>query len=1135
MLLQKRFNGILDKDSRESDVLAPNHIQAKNLRFIPNSNGGSFNPVKGNTLVVNSGLPAGTNECIGAFFDQVKQRIIWFNWNQYGNNGIYQYSIQSGTVSKIFLCNTDSATDILNFSLDYPVHSAAIVYRTTGDGDLLYWTDGYNRPRYLNLDTVATLAPFTEDMINAAKDAPLTPPDCEYQDNSNVTFNNLRKKLFRFCYRWVYKNGEKSTFSPISKVPLPVDGYDPTTQNDPTLNNNILVQVTAGGDDYESIEIAAQSNINDTWSDFVLIEKLGRDEYNILPDATYDYYFYNDGAYVPIDPEQTDLYFSWLPDKANTLELLNGNVIIYGGLTDGYDKILREDVDVIVTTGLSQGQVTTDPSISYNFSDSSTIVVSIGSVITPGVVYSVDFDWSYVPTFPPGPTVTGSVSVDYTTQPTDTQNDVVNGLLALISGGAISCTNLGGGNLQIFVNVGFSISRKIENVVVSVNTVSTGESQAAWKYNYNGRLGLIYFDERGKTNGVVSFMPDAAIDTNDFTFNTAAFSTSGTTPLIPFVSASINHTPPTWATSYQWVRANNLPKFLYWITNDYQSDSNFLYLGIQNLIYQKTQDSGFVPGYEFAQGDRVRIIALYSGGNFTPYNVQLDMEILGTIERTMQTPNAAENGTFLKVQRPTVFPTFPQSYQLNMLVEIYTPKPITGDESQLFYEWGEKFDIYESGGVRYHRGQTQDQTASQAALFQWYDGDVYYKNREFFTAVNSQTTITEFIMDANYSDYFQSAVNSNGRGWVIDENAKQEYNPVIVRWGGKYQAGTNINQLNIFRPSDFDEVDRSKGDIRRFKVRDRILRVFQDRGIGQYGIYARFIQNNEGENDLVTTNEIITTNNIQYYQGIFGLCGYPTNLCSSPIADYFTDVVTGRGIRLGNDGLTDLGVLYKGQFYFPQLVTPYNKDLLRSNGATAKVMAFYDSFDGDFHTILQAGTGGGVTAAGGHFAFNELRNGYICDEYSYIPEWAICANDVIYSWNGGHLWKHDNNTTSFYNVAYAADVTFVFNDNLIEKKSWNAVSELANTVWSVPLIYTNVNTYAGQRQETNIGESEFQQLEQMPSAAIKRDVHSTGGKINGNFMKGNWMAIKFRKENATNLVFLNEIAVRSTDSPRTDR
>ncbi len=1192
MISVKRLSGILNKDDKEADVIPFQHTSGRNIRFTGGGNGLTAEDIKGTVIIPNTDLPNGTNENNGTFFDSVKQRILWFNWNQYGNHGLYSYSIQTETVTEIFRCGVDSATDVLGLSLDYPVHSAAIVYRTTGDGDLLYWTNGYGRPMYLNLDTVSTLAPFTADMLNAAKNAPLTPPVLDYENDSEVNVNNLRKKLFRACYRWVYKNGEKSTFSPISKVPLPTNGYDPDTSNDPTLNNNITITVTGGGDDYDAIEVCGQFNVNDTWGDFFLIEKLQRDEYGILPDASYIYYFYNNGVYSTVNPEETDLYFSWLPDKANTLEVLNGNILIYGGITDGYDKLTREEVDVTVTSALSNPNI---PTISFGYSGLHEITILVGSVIQVGASYSVYFTYSSGAGGDASPK-----NVSYVTLGGDTQTTVADALIALLNGNNISATNLGSGVIRVITSTG---SGTITNVAVNVSVSGSEVAAASWKWSCPGRLGLVYFDERGKTNGVISFVSDDALDTTDFAFTTPDFNTNTNIPQVPLVAASINHTPPAWATSYQWVRADLLPtNFLYWVTNDYQADSDFLYFCIENLVYQQSQNTGFVPSYEFTDGDRIRVIAYYSGGNFIVYNEQLDMEILGTVQKTMTSP--AEEGLFLKVAKPTTLPSSP--YTLKMLVEVYTPKQRSSDTSQLFYEWGEKYDIYElgeskiltytslsgifqigetitqsfgGGGVgtitavssthitvtvtsgtfgggytitgsislatgvitnvadgsafRYHRGQVNDQTASQPATFQWFDGDVYYRTRQWYENDGGTSLLEEYFMDANYSDYFESAVNSNGRGWVIDENAKEEYNQVLVRWGGKYQSGTNINQLNIFRPSDFDEADRSKGDIRRFKVRDRILRVFQDRGVGQYGIYARFIQNNEGVSDLVTTNEIITTNNIQYYLGVFGLGGYPTNLCSSPVADYFTDITTGRGVRLSGDGLTDLGVLYKGQYYFPKLVTPYNKTLLRSNGAKAKVMAFFDTFDGDFHTILQAGTANGTTTSNQHFSFNEARNGYVCDYYDYHPDWAISANDVIFSWKDGFMYKHTNESqyTYFYGVQYNAEITLVFNDNVNMKKSWNSIAEVANTTWACPLIYTNVNTYLTQRQETNLVDADFQIQEGMPTSAIKRDVHSVGGKVSGSFIKGNWMAVKLQKLNASNFVTLTEVIVRYTDSP----
>lgn len=84
-------------------------------------------------------------------------------------------------------------------------------------------------------------------------------------------------------------------------------------------------------------------------------------------------------------------------------------------------------------------------------------------------------------------------------------------------------------------------------------------------------------------------------------------------------------------------------------------------------------------------------------------------------------------------------------------------------------------------------------------------------------------------------------------------------------------------------------------------------------------------------------------------------------------------------------------------------------------------------------------------------------------------------------------------------------------------------------------MYTNVNTYAGQRQETVLIPQRFKKLEENPSAAIMRDIHSRGGLINGDFMKGNFLVVRFQKSNANELVILSAVSVMFKDSPLTNR
>lgn len=1037
MIDRKLFGGILNKDDREISILSIQHIDALNIRFFGGQNGLVAQNVKGNYKITNSLLPAGTNECIGAIFDEVNQRILFFIFNSNGNSSIFQLSIQTELVTPVFICGTNSATDIFEFSRDYPIHSAVIVYRPEGDGDLLYWVQGNRRPSYLNLGTVAALQPFTQDMINAAKMPIPVPPTVAYSSDATKNYNNVKNRYFRFSTLPVYANNEPGTLSPVSDLPLPPSIVQPEINVAPNTNNLITVSVISGTtSDFKKLEIYFQEFDGTSWGDFLLATVLDTDDIGAIP-WTHTFNFYNDGIYPPMTRGKilngefvplSDLRFSYVPDLANTLELLNGNTIIYGGVSEGYTPLTRQEVNVQIT--------------------------------------------------------------------------------------------------------------------VSTTTDNTTPVIPVWKWANNERLGLIYFDKRGKTNGVISFLADAVIDTTNFDVTTpqCPAQTATSSGARPKLSASINHLPPSWAATYQWVRLDLAPPFfLQFITNDYQFDTDYIYLCIQSLITANTRD-GFIPSYEFVEGDRVRIIANYifpttPGPNLTAvFSTQFDFQILEVVERTMNgsTYNPAETGAFLKCKKPATFPT--PAYTSLMEIEIYTPTKNNSEEADIYYEWGQEYAI--TGG--FHTGQIQNQTGSQPALFEWTNGYVYKKYRIFPAVVQNLVIGSLYVQDRNYNDYQNSKANANSRGWPIDVNAKEEYFPGTSRWGQQYVQDTNINHLNIFFPEDLDTIDRSKGDIRRFKARDRILRVFQDRAVSQYGVYARFIQNNQGNKELVTTNEIITTNNINYYQGTVGLGAYPTNLCSSPIADYFTDIVTGREQRLAGDGITDLGIEYKGQFYFASLVTPYNKSILRTNGSIAKVMKFWDSFEGEAHTILQAGTGGGVTVVDYNYSFNEPRNAF-CSFFSYIPEWALSANDIIFSWKNGEIYKHHSVNASavavpycnWYGIQYDCFITLVFNINSLEKKTWESVTEVASAIWACPLIYSNVMSYGSQRQESLLVQQIFADLEGNFHAAIRRDANSRGGVVNGDWMKGNYLVVKFLKQNASDLIWLSEVSIRYVDSPLT--
>lgn len=396
---------------------------------------------------------------------------------------------------------------------------------------------------------------------------------------------------------------------------------------------------------------------------------------------------------------------------------------------------------------------------------------------------------------------------------------------------------------------------------------------------------------------------------------------------------------------------------------------------------------------------------------------------------------------------------------------------------------------------------------------------------ETFTVNQFDLKVTVFraktinIIESSFSDVYKLETNSNGRESVCDINSKQLENPVLVRWSLPYVANTNINQSNTFRFTNFDEIDRKKGSIQRFKYRDRKLIVFQNLAVGRYGVYSKYIRNNSGQTELVVTDQILTTNNIQYYQGESGVGDEYTAVCSSEDADYFVYPLTGAVIRLSNDGMTNLSDTYKGQFYLSNLINKYNRDYLRNNGSKSKVMMYFDNYEEQAHVILQGGSIGADVILPYCFSFNETRNSF-CSFYDYLnPDFMICAENTTYSWKAGKMYVHNNEAayTNFFGTQYYPSIELVFNEQESIKKNFNAVAYQSNQIWQSATsgdIYTSyVNPQTNLLQISQLKSVDYENDENKKVAAFLRDVNSKSNAqsalIDGDYLQGFYIVAKF--------------------------
>lgn len=383
--------------------------------------------------------------------------------------------------------------------------------------------------------------------------------------------------------------------------------------------------------------------------------------------------------------------------------------------------------------------------------------------------------------------------------------------------------------------------------------------------------------------------------------------------------------------------------------------------------------------------------------------------------------------------------------------------------------------------------------------------------------ITRERIFTVPIMDANYSDYFPSAVNSDGRPFIEQPGAVRSYNPVLMRWGRQNILNSNINEVSRFTTLNFDEIDSTKGSIRLFLVKNRQLEVMQDRGCGWFGIYSKVIQSNAGENVITTTDDILTRNNIQYLQGDYGVGNQKGGITESKNGYYFTDPVLGCQVRRAPDGLINISELYYGQYLIKDIITNYNNDFIRPDGSIAKLLGYYDYFEEYYVCIFPSGTFNGKTITNKILSFNEPRNGYN-DFQDYDPDWMIFAQDKAYSYKNGQMYVHDNTTNycNFYGEQKYPSVTLVFNLKEPLRKTFNTISYQSNEKWESPvngdIVTSEINEFTGLPQISALIARDYTPRGNYFDGAFLRDANSMADArlalVEGDYLSGQFVTCK---------------------------
>lgn len=612
------------------------------------------------------------------------------------------------------------------------------------------------------------------------------------------------------------------------------------------------------------------------------------------------YSFYNDSTYPNIKITESIQLYDYVPPFALAQGMPDGNVLAYGGISEGYNKDTTENAIITVGTvaagnGGAVGNLSsttirrTDVLVNAVMDATFSGIPATGTVINLKLRRRSD-----------GVIITGGT---YTTIATDTIYTIVASINYSAADATVHART--GATFKSYISMptyetfsGTNDYLQIE--IIPPTTATATNSIATWPWSSSGNVARGYFDEKGVTNGVLY--------TDKVVFPAYAENGSGQ-PLIPFINYKINDIPPSWAYSVAFYFTKDPTFYKVWESLAVQKETAYIYFEVTSFITNATKKptTTQVCSYSFQDGDRLRI---WRDTNGVVFDDTYDSAIEGLVDTPTINGVVQPTGSlFIKIKNIEPFTTS-VVITTNYVLFIYRPAQQEGNlENLVYYEFGSSWPILDPTlSTRRHSGQVTDQVVGVTpAEFNFYQGDAYFRAR---TIASTDTGYATFnVIDQNFVDFFISAVNNiDGRPNEIDINARNQFFGATIRFGEAYQANTNINGLNRFYENNLMDVDYSHGNIVAFVVREKFLKTFQQFKIGIIPLYGELTKDGSGNVSLIVTDKLL--NPIQYHIGNLGL-STATSLASWHFADYGVDIPKGIIWRDSDDGVEPISELNK--------------------------------------------------------------------------------------------------------------------------------------------------------------------------------------------------------------------------------
>ena len=286
-------------------------------------------------------------KCIGSIEDSANETIYWFvHDSQYslGATGKCDLIVSYNVLTDILTYHVVSVDDgggvntTLNFNDEYLITGVNIIH------DLLFFTDDYNPPRFINKkrnysNPIGLIDAISAEELLVIKKPPIESPTVTPMVSTGQQ-NFMDTRFISFAYRYRYIDGEYSAtsqWSQVSFIPKPFQFSVNSMLNDGMVNscNTAKLTFNSGSKLVVGIDLLFKESANNV---IKIIEKLDKQHLGYADDTLYDYTFNNSKIFTILSNSELLRLYDNVPRFAKSQTIM-GNRLMYGNYVDGYNLI----------------------------------------------------------------------------------------------------------------------------------------------------------------------------------------------------------------------------------------------------------------------------------------------------------------------------------------------------------------------------------------------------------------------------------------------------------------------------------------------------------------------------------------------------------------------------------------------------------------------------------------------------------------------------------------------------------------------------------------------------------------------------------------------------------------------------